>query len=206
MATSWQTPSANACRPRHSPGRRTVRCLRLLFCAAITLSACDSAQQEAIREKAEQALDESIATLTDFSEGDFTAFRLQLRELKAALDAQDFGAAKATADSLDQLFESDIVAETVDLLRVQVANGSEAAARAIDESAAAGILDEAELEYLGEVAEQLAAMNKQEFAQAAGGIVAGSIYIALEHKMNHSGAIPGAIAGAMTQIVIEELF
>lgn len=178
----------------------------LLILIMMTTIACgqnDSSSK--IKEKLLDTATEGVAAIQKFQKGDYSEFRLRLREIKSALAKNEYLDAIKAARHIDNQFESKVIERTVKTIAIYSKEGSEKAHLFVQSSIEALPEDSKEKEYLKSLSKKIETIDKKEFASIAGNLVAGSVYIALESKMNHSGAIPASIAGAATQIVIEEL-
>jgi len=181
-----------------------MKIIRLLFLVLLlsVVVGCDvSSHVDKAKEQIDKVADRATNALVKIQAGDLSdldGFRLQIRSFRASLATNDFPRAKQCANQIDKLLKTEIVAQSIEFLRIESTEGAEKAKEAVTNYMAKNDLGEAETKACREVLTYFANMDGMQRID----LVSAVIYIACEREMSHGAAIPTAFA----HVLMEELF
>jgi hypothetical protein len=186
--------------------RAAMNNLHILFLAPILVLAVgcrDSSTIQNAKQHAGDLAQKANETLARIQAGDLQGLRTQIRELKSSLATKDFSKARECSEQIDKLMQTRFVAQSVEFLRIESAEGSQKAKAAILDYMAQHDLGEAEIKAFREILGSFENEVEETTPQERIGLVAMIVGFACAQKM---GCKESAAITSVTYVVMAELF
>jgi hypothetical protein len=182
----------------------------LLLPSLLFLVGCDQsatvekakAQAEDHARKLAEKANDSLARMQSGDLSDLEGFRQQVRALKTNLAARDYSKARECGAQIDRLLQTKMVAQSIEFLRIESAEGTQAAKAAVETYMAQNNLGEAETKAFREILTAMGKTIAQTDTPQRIDLVASIIYLACEQKMSHAAIVPAQLS----RVVMAELF
>ncbi len=174
---------------------RTIFAVPLCWLLVLLIGCGQSENKDRLKEKARGLAVTAAETLSKWEKGDFSDFRAQLRGLRKSLEDGDYSQAREFTQKMDAALETEVVSKSIEFLKTESTEGAEKAAKAMDDYMASRQLAEHERKALTLVLQHIKSIEKRDVP----GLVGAVVYIALEHKMSHSAALPASLAVVVTE-------
>ena len=172
---------------------------RCVILAMICLAGCGGDENANKAKAIVSSVTSKAGQLADrVREFDPDTYRKNLSELKEAIETSDYAKAIKSSQALDAIIGNDTVSSLTGILIVRLKDGNEAAEAALEIYSASREFGNAAKKELSKFKSYLPSVKKENVP----GILAAVVYIALESKMSHSGALPAAAVEVISAKVL----